>query len=154
MLKLTLAEDLFRLSELSGPVEPLADDEQLLDSDDTEEMIVKQVQPVKVRLDKTICHFPIEKRSRSNCTAHIQRKATRFFCAVCKKYLCPGKCWKLYHSKKNYLYDDQNIVAKVVHRRATDWFELNMWNKCFCVYVFLHLLNDRVIHVSICNVPV
>lgn len=120
-LKITLAEDLFRLSELYESVQMQDNSEsQLQETDDSEGETLDQVVPPKIRFDKTVCHVPIEKPTRSNCTAHMKRKATRFFCSVCKKYLCPGICWKWYHTKKNYLYDDKYVASKVMHRRAKD----------------------------------
>lgn len=74
----------------------------------------------RVRLQRHHCHVPVERRQRVVCRAHVQRKETRFFCSVCKKGLCLGKCWKLYHSKLNYLFDDTECKGKRIHEATID----------------------------------
>lgn len=74
--------------------------------------------PTKIRLDCSICHVPAERSVRSNCCVHKQIKATRYYCLVCKKYLCLGLCWKLFHSKIKYLYDDSSCKSKTVRNTS------------------------------------
>lgn len=74
----------------------------------------------KVRLQRHHCHVPCARQKRVVCRAHMQRKMTRFFCSLCNKGLCLGLCWKLYHSKLNYLYDDENCKGKLIHLEPID----------------------------------
>lgn len=74
----------------------------------------------KIRLQKNLCHTPCIRPKRVECRAHIQRKLTRYYCSVCEKGLCLGTCWRLYHTKHNYLYNDETSSAKVIHFEPTD----------------------------------
>lgn len=122
MLKIEIAKDLLRLSELTADAETAANEvnsgmDELTSSNEEE---AGQMEPEKLRLNRDVCHVPVERKSRSNCAAHMQRKAVRFYCIVCKKYLCLGQCWKLYHSRRNYLYDDPDSTSAVIHREPSD----------------------------------
>lgn len=125
-LNITLAKDLFRLSELSESVEAVAPQpvpvelEDLVENSDNSDELENQFEPLKVRFDKSICHVPVERAIRRNCAAHRQRKNTRFYCVTCRKFLCLGMCWKLYHTKRNYLFDDPDSTAVVVHETPVD----------------------------------
>lgn len=74
----------------------------------------------KKRLQRHRCHVPCIRQKRVVCRAHMQRKMTRFFCAVCDRGLCLGVCWKLYHSRLNYLYNDETCSGRVIHYEPVD----------------------------------
>lgn len=124
-LKIEIAKDLFRLSELAGDAARIADAAANVSSSGTGESSdneeeEQQIEPEKIRLNRDLCHVPVERKSRSNCAAHMQRKAVRFYCIICKKYLCLGHCWRMYHSKRNYLFNDPDSTSAVIHTEPTD----------------------------------
>lgn len=106
--------------ELATELAFLGREEETSDSDSSESQDEDCVVSDKIRLQRNRCHTPCIRRKRVECRAHMQRKLTRYFCSVCKKGLCLGTCWTLYHSKRNYLYNDETSSAKVIHFEATD----------------------------------
>lgn len=72
------------------------------------------------RLQRHVCHVPVMKKKRVVCRAHVQRKMTRYFCSTCNKGLCLGLCWKLYHTKVNYLFEDAACTGKRIHLQPID----------------------------------
>lgn len=116
-LKMSIAQDLAFLGKKTDPELPAALNLNDMDSDDNEgEPVVVH----GVRLRKDICHIPEERSNRLVCRVHKQRKLTRFYCGTCKRAMCLGKCWRRYHTKKNYLFDDSSCSGKVIHSTIVD----------------------------------
>lgn len=115
-LKMAIAKDLAFLGK-----KPAAstDNETLdLNSDSDEGCETLLLNPVRLRKDLT--HIPSERSKRLVCRVHKQRKLTRYQCLTCKKAVCLGKCWLLYHSRKDYVWDDPNCTGKVIHPKSID----------------------------------
>lgn len=119
-LKMALATDLAFLgktvalpSTQLSPVLNASQDSISTDEDDRYSL-------KKIRLQRNILHVPVERTNRLACRVHKQRKVTRFFCDTCKKPMCLGICWKRYHSKVNYLFDDMNCKGKLIENKTVD----------------------------------
>lgn len=76
--------------------------------------------PGRLRLRRDILHVPGIASKRIVCRVHKQRKATRLRCLTCSKAICSSICWKRYHKKRLYLFDDPNSTSKVVNIRNID----------------------------------
>lgn len=115
-LKSTLAEQLAYLGK-----EDNADNEMIIPEDGTHGLDDGNRELKNpVRLQRSVCHTPIELQKRGNCRAHKQRKTTRYYCKGCKKYLCLDQCWENYHSKRHYIVDDINCTGTVLHQTSID----------------------------------
>lgn len=74
----------------------------------------------RVRLRKDVMHVPGFAKTRLYCRVHKQRKATSLRCITCRKAICSSFCWKRYHKRKEYLFDDPQCTGKIVNRRNID----------------------------------
>lgn len=90
------------------------------DRDGTESDSENDFHPSKIRLQRHLHHTPIVMGKRKACRAHKQRKLTRYACSTCKKSLCLGYCWKKYHSKLDYLFDDPGCHGKMYNTKLLD----------------------------------
>lgn len=73
----------------------------------------------KDRLDG-VGHYPIKFKSenRRKCMCHKVARKTSTFCVKCNVALCiDTPCWSLWHTEKDYLYDDTSLSAKVAYRK-------------------------------------
>lgn len=116
-LKISIAEDLAFLGKRLNAAETLPGAEE--ESDDSAEGPTVPVANA-IRLRKDVCHVPEELKSRLVCRVHKQRKLTRYQCLTCKKAMCLGRCWRMYHTKAEYIFDDDNCSGKVIHLKSLD----------------------------------
>lgn len=117
-LKVQLSKELAILGDETGS---FSGDKSSCDSevDDDDEDAGMQF-PDKIRLQKGVCHVPVQLKSRLACRAHKQRKLTRYFCQTCKKALCLSACWLQYHTKVNYLVDQPSLKSPIIHLTPVD----------------------------------
>lgn len=116
-LKLKLAEQLSFLGKEEEPsISELS--EELSEDDGSDTNLDRHLNAI--RLQRNILHTPGFIKRRLACRVHRQRKDTQLQCMTCKKPLCSSYCWKRYHSKVKYLYDDPGCRGKVIHNRNCD----------------------------------
>lgn len=118
-LKLSIAQDLAFLGKKTDETFGESNLNSQQNSDDDGEIEIMATNSVRLRKD--MCHVPEEQKKRLVCRVHKQRKLTHFYCSTCKKAMCLGICWRRYHTKKNYLFDDDKCTGKVIHTKNTDF---------------------------------
>lgn len=111
-LKLQLAE---QLAFLGRPV--LTANVGIDENSDCSE---PEISPQKMRLSRNIVHVPGVLPKRNACCVHRQRKTTKKMCTTCDKAICSSYCWALFHSKRNYLFDDKDCAGKVIRNRVAE----------------------------------
>lgn len=112
-LKLKLAEQLSFLGEET--VEPA---NNITVGSDRESQ--PEDEPTKTCLRRDVLHVPDFLKRRRACRVHMQRKTTSLYCCTCNRALCSKECWIRYHSKINYLLNDNSCRGKILHRTARD----------------------------------
>lgn len=115
-LKCTLAEQLAFLGSERQDEDRANSSEEEHSSEDNDDRVLLN----PMRLQKHVCHVPEQRKKRGNCRVHRRRKTTRFFCKTCNRYMCLNVCWKNYHTKRKYIYDDPSCVGRVLHETAVD----------------------------------
>ncbi len=69
------------------------------------------------RFSRTVFHSPNtvsragKRNARMDCRVHPFEKKTNVYCVGCGVFLCPGRCFTIFHSVKNY----KALAAKYLH---------------------------------------